>query len=204
MFSGCLTCFHHADVFPGSTDQERLVANIVVTRRMRRGVLGVATLLFVVIAGALAFSGGDTVTDTAGGQSDAPRATFALFDGGEATFADFEGKPLIVNFWASWCPACVAELPDFQAVHAEFGDEVTFLGMANADRREGASALAEDVGLTYTLADDPEGELFREFGLISMPSTIFIDANGRIQDVFGGQLNEPLLIERLEQLIEAS
>jgi thiol-disulfide isomerase/thioredoxin len=181
------------------------VAKIVVTKRTRRGVLGVATLLFVaIIAGALALSGGDTVTDTAGGESDVPQATFALFDGGEATFADFEGKPLIVNFWASWCPACVAELPDFQAVHAEFGDEVTFLGMANADRREGALALADDVGLTYTLADDPEGELFREFGLISMPSTIFIDANGRIQDVFGGILNEPLLIERLEQLIEAS
>lgn len=181
------------------------MAKIVVTRRMRRGVLGVATLLLVVvIAGAMAFSGGDTVTDNASGESDTPQATFALFDGGEATFADFEGKPLIVNFWASWCPACVAELPDFQAVHAEFGDDVTFLGMANADRREGAVALADDVGLTYILADDPEGDLFREFELISMPSTIFIDANGQIQEVFGGQLNEPLLIERLERLIGAS
>ena len=181
------------------------MAKIVVTKRMRQGVLGVVALLLVaIIGGALAFSGGDTVADTAGSDSDLPQTAFALFEGGEATFADFEGKPLIVNFWASWCPACVAELPDFQAVHTEFGDEVTFLGVANADRREGALALADEVGLTYTLADDPEGELFREFGLIAMPSTIFIDASGRVQAVFGGQLNEPLLIERLEQLIEAS
>lgn len=161
-------------------------------------------LIAAVIGLVAVFGGGQPTERAAAADSDLPPGAFALFDGGEATFADFQGKPLVVNFWASWCPACVAELPEFQKVHEQYQDRVTFLGLANTDRREAAVALAGDVGLTYTLGDDPEGELFTEFGLIAMPSTVFVDGDGRIREVFGGQLNEPLLVERLESLLEQS
>ena len=70
--------------------------------------------------------------------------------------------------------------------------------------RGAAIALADEVGLTYTLADDPNGDLVRSLELIAMPSTIFVTADGQIQEVFGGQLDEKALIARIEALVETS
>ncbi|MGI9595818.1 MAG: TlpA family protein disulfide reductase [Acidimicrobiales bacterium] len=175
---------------------------IAISRSQRLGVVGVAVAALILAVVVLNSTGGSSLT-TAGDETDgplAPDAEFALFDGGTASFADFEGKPLVVNFWASWCPACVAELPEFEKVHQELGDEVTFLGLANADRRDAADALAAEIGLSYQLADDPDGELFRSLELIAMPSTLFISADGRVAEVFAGQLNEAALLERIEDL----
>ena len=178
----------------------------------RRALLGVIAVLVVAGVALLAFTGD---TDDTGGTDDAtadggvsaselPTAPFERFDGGEATFADFEGKPVVLNFWASWCPACVAELPEFEAVHRDLGDDVTFVGMANADLRGNAVAMADDIGLSYTLVDDPEGVFFAEFDLISMPSTVFITPDGRVHERFGGVLNETLLRQKIDELIAAS
>ncbi len=177
------------------------MSTLAVTRRQRHRIVGGSVVLLMsIVAATVALGGGNGLAD-----GDAlPTESFELFDGGTATFADFAGKPLVINFWASWCPACVGELPDIQAVHEALGDEVTILGVANADSRSAATALAEDVGLTYTLADDPKGELFRSLELIAMPSTVFVSADGQIQEVFGGQLDESALVERIARLQEAS
>ncbi len=177
------------------------MSSLAVTHRQRRRIVaGSLVLLVSIVAAVVARGGGEISADG----DPLPTDSFELFDGGTATFADFGGKPLVINFWASWCPACVAELPDIQAVHEALGDEVTFLGVANADSRVAAIELADDVGLTYTLADDPKGDLFRSLGLIAMPSTIFVTADGQIQEVFGGQLDEKALIARIEALVETS
>ena len=177
------------------------MSTLAITRRQRHRIVGGSVVLLMSIAAAtVALGGGNGLAD-----GDAlPTESFELFDGGTATFADFAGKPLVINFWASWCPACVGELPDIQAVHEALGDEVTILGVANADSRGAAIALADEVGLTYTLADDPNGDLFRSLELIAMPSTIFVTADGQIQEVFGGQLDEKALIARIEALVETS
>ena len=161
--------------------------------------MAVAVLLGTVVAvGSL---GGDNATSTS---SELPADAFELFAGGEATLADFDGTPLVINFWASWCPACVAELPEIQAASERYGDEVVILGLANSDQRQASVDLAADVGLTYTLGDDPSGDLFRSLGLIAMPSTIFVTADGEILEIFGGQLNERALAERISDLVAAS
>ncbi|MGI9625121.1 MAG: TlpA family protein disulfide reductase [Acidimicrobiales bacterium] len=160
-----------------------------------------AIVLALTVAGITALGGGGSTTSTSEATPDGP---LVLFDGSAASFSDFEGQPVVVNFWASWCPACVAELPEFQSAHEKYEDEVTFLGIANTDRRTAAEALAAEVGLTYTLADDPNGGLFRELELIAMPSSVFINADGQIEEVFGGQLNEEALAVRLEKLLNAS
>ncbi len=173
------------------------MSRLVVTRKQRRRIVVLAvSVLFISVAlfSVPGNSGPTTVT------AELSSTRFALFDGSDSALAEFAGKPLVVNFWASWCPACVAELPEVQAVHELVGDEVTILGIANADQRGPAVALAEDVGLTYALGDDPNGDLFRELGLIAMPSTVFITADGEISEVFGGQLNEDGLLSRIEPL----
>ena len=176
--------------------------SVVVTRTQRRSVVAFAALVVLVGAVALNVSDRDSLTDRgrAGSERELPTAEFALFEGGEAAFADFEGQPLVVNFWASWCPACVNELPEFQQVHERNGDDVTFIGMANRDQRGAAEALAGEVGLTYTLADDPNGDLFRSLDLIAMPSTLFISPDGEVEEVFAGQLTGQALQERIDQL----
>ena len=170
----------------------------VITRRTRQTLIGgaLATLAAVVV-GVSVFGGSDGTTSAA----DLPAQSFELFDGGDTTLSDFQGTPLVINFWASWCPACVGELPEFESVHQELGDEVQFLGIANSDQRGPATDLANDVGLSYTLGDDPRGDLFREFELIAMPSTIFVNGDGEIVEIFAGQLDEAALTERVEELI---
>jgi len=177
------------------------MSTLTVTRAWRyRIVGGSVSLLLLIVAVTVALGGGQVSAD--GGPL--PTESFELFDGGTVTFADFQGKPLVINFWASWCPACVGELPDVQAIHEAVGDEVTILGIANSDSRGAALDLAAEVGLTYPLADDPKGDLFRSLELIAMPSTISVDADGRIQEVFGGQLDEDALAVRIDKLLETS
>ena len=184
---------------------------IAITKRQRHTIVGaaLALLIFAVVIVSVAGDddGAQDASTQAGGiavESELPPQRFELFDGANVAFDEFEGTPLVINFWASWCPACVGELPEFQAVHEQRSDEVRFLGIANADIRQAAIRLADEVGLTYSLADDPDGELFREFDLIAMPSTLFVSPDGQILEVFAGQLNESALNDRVDKLVAAS
>lgn len=170
---------------------------LVVTRSRRLFIVGAAAVALLVAVVILDATGRDTIVET---DESLPSAEFALFEGGTGSFDEYRGSPLVINFWASWCPACVNELPEFQAVHERLGDEVAFLGLANADRRSAAEALAAEVGLTYTLGDDPDGAIFRSLDLIAMPSTLFVSADGTIEEVFAGQLTEEALVERIDRL----
>jgi cytochrome c biogenesis protein CcmG, thiol:disulfide interchange protein DsbE len=125
---------------------------------------------------------------------------FEYFDGTEGTLADFAGRPLVVNFWASWCPACVAEMPDFEEIHARLGQEVAFLGLnmqetSEADARE----LVERTGVSYPLGRDPEGAIFTRFGGIAMPTTVFLDERGVVVSTHSGVL----FADQLEALVRA-
>lgn len=115
---------------------------------------------------------------------------FAWFDGTEASLADLVGTPTVLNFWASNCPPCVAEMPDFEKVHQDLGDRIAFVGMNVADRRQAAQDLAERTGVTYPLASDPDSDVFRSFHGFVMPTTILIDASGDVAYAWAGVLTE--------------
>ena len=139
-------------------------------------------------------------SDTSGEAGSAPASSFVLYDGTPARFSDFEG-PLVVNFWASWCPACVVELPDFQAISQNLGTDVTFIGMnVLPEDRAAAEALIAETGVTYQLAEDSGGALYAEFGGIAMPMTVFIDGDGTVVDVHSGTLFAEDLRERIREL----
>lgn len=93
------------------------------------------------------------------------------FAGEPVALADDTGSPLVVNFWASWCPPCIAEMPDLEAVHQVADDRVTFVGINTQDTQERASKLAQQTGVTYDLVRDPDAELFQAFGVFAMPTT---------------------------------
>ena len=130
----------------------------------------------------------------------APDDAFPLLDGGLATLADLRGTPLVVNFFASWCEPCKAELPDFAAVHAEVGTDVGFLGVNVRDREDAARSLLAATGVDYAIARDPSGALTEAFGVVNMPSTFFLDADGRIVSSHPGVLTADELRSQLAAL----
>jgi peroxiredoxin len=137
--------------------------------------------------------GGDAAGDPV------PDQEVATFDGEPVTLTDYEGQPLVLNFFASWCPPCVAEMRDaLEPAHRELGGEVAFLGVANQDTTEAALEVVETTGVTYDLAEDPDGELFRALGATSMPATFYIDADGRVVGRHMGALTRDQLREQID------
>ena len=93
-----------------------------------------------------------------------------------------QGKPIVLNFWGGTCPPCRAEMPDFQAVFEEFGDQVIFLGLdvgpfTGLGTRSDAQALLQELGITYPTAY-PDGNPTRNFNIVGLPQTMFYDAEG--------------------------
>lgn len=140
-------------------------------------------------------------SDNAGADTDG--LTFTYFDGTQGSFEDLRGKPVIVNFWASWCPACVAELPDLEHVHGILGDQVQFVGMnlSETDRSSAEKLLAE-TGVSYTLAEDPDGTLYQTFGGIAMPTSVFIDADGNVVEMHSGAIFASDLEKKLREVFD--
>jgi thiol-disulfide isomerase/thioredoxin len=118
----------------------------------------------------------------------APDVRFVYFDGTEGSTADFAGTPTVINFWASWCPPCIVEMPAFEAVHRELRPHVAFLGLNVGDDPGAARRLAEQAGVTYRLGEDPDSAIFQAFGGIGMPTTVFVDADGMIVHMVASRL----------------
>jgi cytochrome c biogenesis protein CcmG/thiol:disulfide interchange protein DsbE len=168
-------------------------------RRVQTTVIGVA------VAGLLGFllfraaSGGPSVEGSASPGQPAPEVEMTDFGGERFALADFGGTPVVLNFWASWCPNCVAEMPDFERVHQDLEGQVAFLGVNQRDSRSAADDLAEETGVTYRLARDPAGRVYDAFGGTGMPTTAFIDADGNVVDVVVGQLSESQLRDYIQR-----
>jgi cytochrome c biogenesis protein CcmG, thiol:disulfide interchange protein DsbE len=139
------------------------------------------------------------VEGTAARGQPAPRVELPDFQGRPVRLADFRGRPVVLNFWASWCPACIAEMPAFERLHRRLGDRVVFLGVNQRDDRAAALDLAGRTGVSYRLAVDVAGRSFDAFRGLGMPTTVLIRADGRVAEVVTGQLDESLLAERIRR-----
>jgi len=143
--------------------------------------------------GAPASSGTPSAASSVAGNS-----AFVYFDGSLGTLGDYEGTPLVVNFWASWCPSCISEMRSaFLPVQERLGDDIAFLGLNLQDDRDSAVAMVEETGVLFDLAEDPDGDVYVQLGGIGMPYTVFIDETGRIVDSHNGPLDEVQLETRI-------
>lgn len=127
-------------------------------------------------------------TAAATAQNAVPDVRFRYFDGSEGTLDDFAGTPTVINFWASWCPPCIIEMPAFEAVHVELTPQVAFLGFNVGDEPGAARQLATQTGVTYPLAEDPDSGIFQAFGGFGMPTTVLVDAEGMIVHMISSRL----------------
>lgn len=170
-------------------------------RRRGSGVrLAMVAATFALAVAACSSSGGSADDSTApatasegAGEAAAqlPAVEIALAGGaGTTTLADrLDGRPLVVNFFASWCPPCRAEMPDLQALHVQTEGEVDFFGVALQDAEEDSADLIEEVGTTYPWGLDPDGQLYAAVGAFAMPTTLFISADGEVLRQANGALS---------------
>lgn len=126
--------------------------------------------------------------------------TFDAFDGSAANFADYAGKPLVINFFARTCPACVSEMPEFEAVFQEFDGDVAFVGISTDPRKEDAQILLDETGVTYDIGWDPNADLFAHFGGFAMPTTVFVTPDGVVHETWSGVLTAADLTDKIEEL----
>jgi thiol-disulfide isomerase/thioredoxin len=139
--------------------------------------------------------------DEAPAASDAVDASLEMLDGGTASLADYRGRPLVVNFFASWCAPCLAEMPGFEQVHQDLADDVGFLGVNLQDPAENGRLVVEHTGVSYDIARDPDGSLFVQLGGFAMPTTVFIDKTGVIVDLHSGELTADALRARIAEVL---
>lgn len=132
---------------------------------------------------------------TAATSSAGPAADLVLetFDGDTASLADYAGEPVVVNFWASWCPPCIAEMPEFETVHQALGEQVAFVGINTQDTAASADELAVETGVTYDLLRDQDSAAYDAFGVRAMPTTYFLDDSGAVVGEHVGALTAPAL-----------
>ena len=130
------------------------------------------------------------VSDTA--QSDVfPVMDFTVYDidRNPVKLSDFFGKPILINFWATWCPPCKSELPDFDRVYADYGEDVVFMMVnmtdGSRDTVESASAFTADNGYSFPVYYDCDLNAAYTYGASSIPMTVLIGADGNI---VGGQV----------------
>lgn len=139
-----------------------------------------------------------------------PAVDFTLKDqfGNTHSLSDYKGKTIFLNFWATWCPPCKAEMPDIQRLYEESetegDDAVIVLGVAapNLGREtseEGIKEFLEENGYTYPVLIDTDGSLFYAYGINSYPTTYMIDRDGNVYGYISGQLTSDLMESIIQQ-----
>ena len=114
-----------------------------------------------------------------------------------------QGGPTVVNFWGSWCPPCVEEMPALQAVHHELGNKVRFVGIDEEDTHGAALSFLHQVGVTYPSGFDANGAVATAFRIEGTPTTYFI-SHGRMLDFHTGRLTKQQLLTYLQQIFGVS
>ncbi len=134
----------------------------------------------------------------------APDFTLTTWDGKQVHLAALKGQPVVLNFWASWCDPCKAELPllehAWQSYHAE---GVVFIGVNYQDQAQAAQQFLQKYHVTYPTGPDTSGTMSAQYGVNNIPTTIFIDRAGIVQRGILGQIkNQQQLDADMQQLLK--
>ena len=123
-------------------------------------------------------------------------------DGRKVKLSDFKGKPVIVNFWATWCAPCEAELPEFVQTYEKYKDQgLVILGVNAQESGEDANKFVEKYNLSFPVTLDSRGEVMGLYAVRGLPTTLFIDPEGRVAVRWAGILTKPMIEEYLGQIL---
>ena len=128
-------------------------------------------------------------------------------DGDTFTLSDHRGEVVVLNFWATWCLPCLAEIPEFVRLQEDLRDQgVQFVGVSQDEGGlETIRGFAEEVDVNYPLVPDPDLDISASFGGVPvLPTTFVLDREGRIHDSVFGVLDRAELLTLLDGLVDAS
>jgi peroxiredoxin len=186
-------------------------------------VLIIAAVTLAVVAGAWAVgadrSGGQPPTPTASASADAaadvegaapevggtaPEFTTFSTTGEEITLSDLRGRPVWLVFGATWCSACRAEAPDVEAVHQQYGDRLSVVGISIGESISTVDDFATRAGLTFPQVADMYTDIASRYGILGQPTHVFVDAHGVIRSITMGALSVQAATGYIEPLLDGS
>jgi cytochrome c biogenesis protein CcmG/thiol:disulfide interchange protein DsbE len=181
-------------------------------RRLSPGVVavlaGVVALIALLVYGVGAGRTGHTLDDAIahGQRPAAPAVTLPrLGDGAPAALADYRGKVVVLNYWASWCTPCRAEAPLLERwQHRVASHRATVLGIDSLDVTADASAFLRKYRITYPVLRDRDGETQRRFGVTGYPETLIVDRQGRVAALRRGPVDDDFLRVAVLPLLKGS
>lgn len=133
----------------------------------------------------------------------APDFALEFPDGSRTTLSDLRGQPVVLNFWATWCPPCRAEMPDLVAAYEAHKDNgLVIVGVNEQDDEDKALAFMEQYGIEFPVLLDSRGDLASLYTARGLPTTFFIDRDGNVAEAWSGMLTADLLDERLQLILE--
>lgn len=126
----------------------------------------------------------------------APDFTLPRFETGDlVSLGDLTGKPMVLNFWATWCGPCRAEMPMLQAASERYADDIRIIGVDYGEDPSVVGPFLEEVGVTFPILLDQDLSVSNQYRIMGLPTTFFIDADGVIRQVYAGELNGAILAQ---------
>lgn len=134
----------------------------------------------------------------------APDFTVYNIDGNPVHLSDFKGKPVVLNFWASWCGPCKMEMPDFNEKYLELGEDINFIMVNSTDGSretvEIASEFIKSTGYSFPVYYDNDSDASMKYGVYSLPTTFFIDADGNFVTYATGAISGDILQKGIDMI----
>lgn len=133
----------------------------------------------------------------------APEFSASLADGSTFTLSEQKGKVILLNFWATWCGPCVGEMPAFERLKEDYGNDVSILAVNNMEDEATVNQFIKEKGYTFPIAYDTDGKVGEKYPTDGIPYTLIIDAKGIIQNIYLGAGDADTQYKEYKEAIEA-